>query len=212
MGSKKPEVQSPFDLAEEMEKAGLGPQRFRSVIPEESYERINKYNQYLAERLNDARQRMYARVGTPAEIGARAAGRESLTNLAYGSSLPLGDEYSKSTFLGGGGTGTPSSFSSGDPYSEIRARSQALSDLAWQDAARKQAEAAVEPPPVTAPDLGSFKPVDPYESKVQSIGMQRKKRQRQRWREEADERGIRFADVKQEKMRERNQRRRRRNR
>ena len=189
-----------------MEKAGLGPQRFRSVIPEESYERINKYNQYLAERLNDARQRTYAMVGTPAEIGARAAGRESLTNLAYGSSLPLGDEYSKSTFLGGGGTGTPSSFSSGDPYSEVRARSKALADLVWQDAARKQAEAAVEPPPVTAPDLGSFKPVDPSESKVQSIGMQRK----QRWRKQAKERGIRFADVKKEKLEEqRNQRRRR---
>ena len=193
-----------------MEKAGLGSQRFRSVIPEESYERINKYNQYLAERLNDARQRMYARVGTPAEIGARAAGRESLTNLAYGSSLPLGDEYSKSTFLGGGGTGTPSSFSSGDPYSEVRARSKALADLVWQDAARKQAEAAVEPPPVTAPDLGSFKPVAPYESKVESIEMQRKQRQRQRWRKQAEKRGIRFADVKKEKLEEqRNQRRRR---
>ena len=205
MGSKKPEVPSPFDLTKEMEKAGLGPQRFLSIVPEESHERIKKYNQYLAGRINDARQRTYAMVGTPAEIGARAAGRESLTNLAYGASLPLGDEYSKSTFLGGGGgTGTPSSFSSGDPYREIRARSKDLAHLAWQqDAAQKRAEAAVEPPPVTAPDLGSFKPVNPYKSRVKSIKKQRK----QRRREEADG-GTRFAKVKPEELRARNRRRR----
>jgi hypothetical protein len=55
-------------------------------------------------------------VGTPAEIGARVAGRDAATQAAYASALPAGDEYSPGAFLANAPGGGAS-----DPYAQIRA-------------------------------------------------------------------------------------------
>ena len=135
-----------------MAKAGLGPRQYRSVIPPETFERIDKLASIAADRLNAARERRYAMVGTPAEIGARAAQRDAATALAYGSGLPFGDEYSQATFLEGGGGGA-GGYSASDPYSQLREQTQRMAQFAQADAARKEAEALVEPAPIEAPPI-----------------------------------------------------------
>ena len=135
-----------------MAKAGLGPRQYRSVIPPETFKRIDKLASIAADRLNAARERRYAMVGTPAEIGARAAQRDAATALAYGSGLPFGDEYSQATFLEGGGGGA-GGYSASDPYSQLREQTQRMAQFAQADAARKEAEALVEPAPIEAPPI-----------------------------------------------------------
>ena len=145
-----------------MEKAGLGPKQFRSVIPPSAFERIDKYSQFLTDRLNQARADRYAMVGTPAEIGARVAGREAATQAAYASALPAGDQYSPGSFLANAPAGGAS-----DPYAQIRAQTQNLYAQALADAAAKQAEAEVEPEPIPSIDLfEGYKTPRVTESKV----------------------------------------------
>ena len=201
MGAQKqPEAPDPVDIAKQMAKAGLGPRQFRSVIPKESFERLSKYNAYLADRLNEARSQRYSMVGTPAEIGARVSQRDALTAQAYGAGLPFGDEYSKATFLGAGGTSGAGGYSAADPYSQLRQQTQRIADIAQADAAIKTAEAAVEPPLIKASGVFEDYKTPKVEERVIDTVRRRRKRKR---REEKEER----REARRQKRQERKQRR-----
>ena len=160
----------------EIEKAGLGPKQFRSVIPPAAFERLDRYSNFLTKRLNQARADRFAMVGTPAEIGARVAGRDAATQAAYASALPAGDEYSPGAFLANAPGGGAS-----DPYAQIRAQTQNLYAQAITDAAAKQAEAAVEPDPIPRNKLfEDYKTPRVKESKVRPFQPERAERRRRR--------------------------------
>ena len=162
----------------EIEKAGLGPKQFRSVIPPSAFERLDRYSNFLTKRLNQARADRFSMVGTPAEIGARVAGRDAATQAAYASALPAGDEYSPGAFLANAPGGGAS-----DPYAQIRAQTQNLYAQAITDAAAKQAEAAVEPDPIPRNELfEGYKTPRVTESKVKPgrSGKDRRRRRRER--------------------------------
>ena len=162
--------------SKEIEKAGLGPKQFRSVIPPAAFERLDRYSNFLTKRLNQARADRFAMVGTPAEIGARVAGRDAATQAAYASALPAGDEYSPGAFLANAPGGGAS-----DPYAQIRAQTQNLYAQAITDAAAKQAEAAVEPDPIPRNKLfEDYKTPRVKESKVRPFQPERAERRRRR--------------------------------
>ena len=179
MGSPKPqaqEVKYTLPSRKEIEKAGLGPKQFRSVIPPSAFERLDRYSNFLTKRLNQARADRFSMVGTPAEIGARVAGRDAATQAAYASALPAGDEYSPGAFLANAPGGGAS-----DPYAQIRAQTQNLYAQAIADAAAKQAEAAVEPDPIPSIDLFKrYKTPRVTESKVRPLRSERAGRRRRR--------------------------------
>ena len=186
MGSPKPqEVKYTLPSRKEIEKAGLGPKQFRSVIPPSAFERLDRYSNFLTDRLNQARADRFSMVGTPAEIGARVAGRDAATQAAYASALPAGDEYSPGAFLANAPGGGAS-----DPYAQIRAQTQNLYAQAIADAAAKQAEAAVEPDPIPSIDLfKGYETPRVTESKVkpwrsERAGRRRRRERRQERREE----------------------------
>jgi hypothetical protein len=165
-------------FSQEMEKAGLGPKQFRSVIPPSAFKRLDRYSNFLTDRLNQARADRFSMVGTPAEIGARVAGRDAATQAAYASALPAGDEYSPGAFLANAPGGGAS-----DPYAQIRDQTQNLYAQAIADAAAKQAEAAVEPDPIPRNKLfKGYKTPRVTESKVKPgrSGKDRRRRRRER--------------------------------
>ncbi len=150
MGSQKSqEVEYSLPSRKEVREAGLEPKQFRSVIPPAYFERRTEYANYLRDRLNEARANRFSMVGTPAEIGARDAGRRAATQAAYASSLPAGDQYSPGAFLANAPAGDAT-----DPYAQLRAQTQNLYAQALADAEAKRAEAAVEPSPI--PDIDLF--------------------------------------------------------
>jgi len=185
-----------------MEKAGLGPKQFRSVIPPSAFKRIDKYSRFLTDRLNQARAERYAMVGTPAEIGARVAGREAATQAAYASALPAGDQYSPGSFLANAPAGVAS-----DPYAQVRSQTQNLYAQALADAAAKQAEAEVEPEPIPSIDLfKGYKTPRVTESKVKPFkpgggrdGRDARRRRRRRRERQGDR------NMRQRRNRERRQ-------
>lgn len=120
---------------------------------------MGEYGKYLTDRLNEARNLRFQMVGTPAEIGARVAGRDAATQAAYASALPAGDQYSPGAFLANAPAGGAS-----DPYAQIRAQTQNLYAQALADAATKQAEAAVEPEPIPYSPVSEYFASGKYET------------------------------------------------
>lgn len=69
------------------------PTTYQSVVPLQSYQMLaEQMNRYQNETAKIQEQR-YQEVGTPAEIGARSAGRRMQEAASYLSSLPTSDRY-----------------------------------------------------------------------------------------------------------------------
>ena len=64
------------------------PRQYRSYVPYEDMEAIDAYMGRLDEQTAALQQDRFREVGTPAELGARARGRELRENAAYLASLP----------------------------------------------------------------------------------------------------------------------------
>lgn len=75
--------------------APTAPTTYQSVVPLQSYqmlaEQMNRYQKQTAK----LQEQRYQEVGTPAEIGARSAGRRMQEAASYLSSLPTSDRYMK---------------------------------------------------------------------------------------------------------------------
>jgi len=69
------------------------PTTYRSVVPLESYQQAADYLKRLTEKTEDIAQQRYQEVGTPAELGARQAGRRVKEEAAYLGSIPTTDKY-----------------------------------------------------------------------------------------------------------------------
>jgi hypothetical protein len=68
---------------------------YRSVVPEEDYKRLEERLGRIKADTQVALGERYKEVGTPAELGARQAGRRTQEIASYLSSLPTGDRYLK---------------------------------------------------------------------------------------------------------------------
>ena len=64
------------------------PITYQSLIPQFSYQDAANYLENTTNQLNKQLQTQYQQVGTPAEIGARAAGTRLSENAAYLASMP----------------------------------------------------------------------------------------------------------------------------
>lgn len=67
------------------------PTLYRSVIPEEDYERVAERMKRIDAATKEALARRDAMVGTPTDIAKRTAQRDVLAAAAYQSSLPTGE-------------------------------------------------------------------------------------------------------------------------
>ena len=77
--------------------APTAPTFYQSLIPQESFEDAAGYLRRIQEETAKIQGQRYQEVGTPAEIGARMAGRRLQEISAYGASLPKGDKYLQQT-------------------------------------------------------------------------------------------------------------------
>lgn len=73
--------------------APTAPTTYQSVVPLESYQQAADYVKRLTEKTREIEKQTYREVGTPAEIGARQAGRRALETSAYAASIPTSDKY-----------------------------------------------------------------------------------------------------------------------
>lgn len=73
------------------------PKFFKSVVPLESYQMMADVMRRTQEETNKLKEQRYSEVGTPAELGARAAGRRAQEAASYLSSIPFGDKYLRET-------------------------------------------------------------------------------------------------------------------
>jgi hypothetical protein len=69
------------------------PTFYKSVIPLESFEDVAEAKKRAEQETAKIQSQRYQEVGTPAEIGARAAGRRATEAAAYLASLPVVDKY-----------------------------------------------------------------------------------------------------------------------
>ena len=88
--------------------APTSPTFYQSMIPQESFEDAAGYLKRIQEETAKIQGQRYQEVGTPAELGARMAGRRLQETSAYGASLPKGDKYLQQT------TGVA------DPYAQLK--------------------------------------------------------------------------------------------
>jgi hypothetical protein len=88
--------------------APTSPTFYQSLIPQESFEDAAGYLKRIQEETGKIQGQRYQEVGTPAELGARMAGRRLQETSAYGASLPKGDKYLQQT------TGVT------DPYAQLK--------------------------------------------------------------------------------------------
>ena len=88
--------------------APTSPTFYQSMIPQESFEDAAGYLKRIQEETAKIQGQRYQEVGTPAELGARMAGRRLQETSAYGASLPNGDKYLQQT------TGVA------DPYAQLK--------------------------------------------------------------------------------------------
>ena len=88
--------------------APTSPTFYQSLIPQESFEDAAGYLKRIQEETAKIQGQRYQEVGTPAELGARMAGRRLQETSAYGASLPKGDKYLQQT------TGVA------DPYAQLK--------------------------------------------------------------------------------------------
>lgn len=73
------------------------PTFFQSVIPLESFQDVAEAKARAERETAKIQRQRYQEVGTPAELGARSAGRRSMEAASYLASLPVGDSYLQQT-------------------------------------------------------------------------------------------------------------------
>jgi len=77
--------------------APTAPTFYQSLVPKESFEDAAGYLRRIQEETAKVQNQRYQEVGTPAELGARMAGRRLQEINAYSASLPKGDKYLQQT-------------------------------------------------------------------------------------------------------------------
>ncbi len=77
--------------------AAAAPTMFQSVTPLESYEDIAGQLKRIQAETGKIQEQRFQEVGTPAELGARQAGRRVQEVASYLSALPSGDKYLQQT-------------------------------------------------------------------------------------------------------------------
>lgn len=147
MGSPAPSYSPPTVVM----PAPTAPTTYQSVIPLESYQDLANYLRQIEGDTGEIVKQRYLEVGTPAELGARQAGRRVQEAASYLSSLPRGDRFLAEAR---GFTGfTPQVFA--DDTEPARKAAQARlseSQLAYGEALGKVAESkATTPPPPPPP-------------------------------------------------------------
>jgi hypothetical protein len=73
--------------------APTAPTLYQSYTPLESYEDLAEQMKRIQAETGKIQGQRYSEVGTPAELGARQAGRRTMESAAYLASLPGGDKY-----------------------------------------------------------------------------------------------------------------------
>ena len=73
--------------------APTAPMMVRSVVPLESYQDLAGVMKRTEEETAKLQEQRFQEVGTPAEIGARQAGRRALEAASYLAAVPGGDKY-----------------------------------------------------------------------------------------------------------------------
>jgi len=77
--------------------AATTPTFFKSVIPLEAFEDVAEAKGRAEAETAKIQEQRYQEVGTPAQLGARQAGRRAVEAAAYLSSLPGSDRYLQET-------------------------------------------------------------------------------------------------------------------
>jgi len=77
--------------------APTAPTTYMSVVPEKSYQDMAEYMRRIQEETGKIQEQRYLEVGTPAELGARQAGRRAVEAAAYLAAVPQGDKYLQQT-------------------------------------------------------------------------------------------------------------------
>jgi hypothetical protein len=73
--------------------APTAPTTYLSVVPEKSYQDLAASMKRIQEETGKIQEQRYSEVGTPAEVGARQAGRRVTEAAAYLAATPTGDKY-----------------------------------------------------------------------------------------------------------------------
>jgi hypothetical protein len=123
--------------------APTSPTFYQSLIPQESFEDAAGYLKRIQEETGKIQGQRYQEVGTPAELGARMAGRRLQEIGSYEASLPAGDKYLRQT------TGVT------DPYASARDATGVQKSYA-KDAYNKAMERVNEVPTATISETPSW--------------------------------------------------------
>lgn len=115
------------------------PTLFQSVTPLESFEDAAGALRRAQEETAKIQQQRYREVGTPAEIGARQAGRRMKEEASYLASLPQGDRFLREARGGG------------DPFGAIRG----ASEMGLTEAQKEYAKALEKAGEIPEPTISS---------------------------------------------------------
>lgn len=77
--------------------APTAPTTYQSSTPLESYQMTGEQLKRIQEETAKIQEQRYQEVGTPAQLGARQAGRRQLEAAAYLAAVPGGDKYIEQT-------------------------------------------------------------------------------------------------------------------
>jgi hypothetical protein len=77
--------------------APTAPTLYQSVTPLQSYKQAAEQLGRIQKATDEVQGQRYLEVGTPADVGARQAGRRALEAAAYLSAVPSGDQYMAQT-------------------------------------------------------------------------------------------------------------------
>jgi len=73
--------------------APTAPTMFKSEVPLTSYQDLAQSMERIQKETGKIQEQRYQEVGTPAELGARQAGRRTVEAASYLASIPQGDKY-----------------------------------------------------------------------------------------------------------------------
>jgi len=130
------------------------PTLYQSYVPQSSYEDLAAQLERIQKETGKIQEQRYQEVGTPAELGARQAGRRTQEAASYLSSVPSGDRYLEQT------TGTSGQF---DLARFIAAENLTESQKAYAEALKKILEKP-EPTITEKPSWAKHTTADEYKS------------------------------------------------
>jgi hypothetical protein len=119
--------------------APTAPTLYQSVTPLESFEDVAGVMRRAQEETAKIQQQRYREVGTPAEIGARQAGRRVQEQASYLASLPQADKFLRDARGGG------------DPFGAVRGVAEMELTEAQKEYAKALAKAGELPEPTISP-------------------------------------------------------------